>query len=387
MALSSTGSGRRGCSVWRCVGFGVLSAGCAAAPSLAFLVGGRAVLGLMAAGLVPASLAALSQLYADSRERARAIGVWAAVSGSAMACGPVIGGFLVEQFGWRSVFLVNPGICLVVLALCSASRLPNRAVRSLRPQPLPHVVLGLLLAAATLAVTEGGERHLAAAVAAACAVLVLVLSLRFLNRRTVQPLVARELTAVRAVWLACGWGAAVNYALSTVLFVVPLSDAGSPSAVGLTLLPLTLVMTLNPLLAARLVARFGALRLIRVGVGTLVVGQLGLALSLRAAHGPDVLGRSLSLLACGLGVSWALPSLVSFVVGHAPPNSVGAVGGVLNASRQLGATLGAAVTASVLSLTHGHPAAAVVVGAVVCVTAQVASAQLARAPRLLGDAR
>jgi DHA2 family methylenomycin A resistance protein-like MFS transporter len=369
------------------LGFGVLSAACAAAPSLAFLVGGRAVLGLMAAGLVPASLAALSQLYPDSRERAGAIGVWAAVSGSAMACGPVVGGFLVEQFGWRSVFLVNPGICLVVLALCSATRLPNRTARGPRPEPLPHVVLGLILAAGTLAVTEGGERHLAAAAAAAGAVLVLVLALRFLNRRALQPLVPRALTAERAVWLACGWGAAVNYALSTVLFVVPLSGAGSPTKVGLTLLPMTLVMTLNPVLTARLTARFGALRLIRAGIGALVVGQLGLALTLGGAHDHAVVGRSLALLSCGFGVSWALPSLVAYVVGHAPPTAVGAVGGVLNASRQLGATLGAAVTASALSLTHGHPATAIVVAAAVCATCGVASAQLPRVPQLLGGGR
>lgn len=355
------------------LGFGLCSVACSVAPSLAVLVAGRAGLGLMAAGLVPASTAALAQLYPDSRERARAIGVWAAISGSAMACGPVLGGFLVEQLGWRAVFLVNPPVCLVVLALCSATRLPNRSASGVRPEPVPHLVLGLTLAAVTLAVTEGSQRHLATAAVATCVAVLLAVLVRVVNQRARRPLVPVELTTERTMWWACGWGAAVSYALSTVLFVVPLRHPGSPAHIGLTLLPLTIVMALNPLLTARLAVRFGTLRMIRAGIGALVVGLLGLALSLSGDDGRSAVGTSLALLLCGFGVSWSLPSLVSYAVGHAPPTAVGAVGGLLNASRQLGATMGAAVTASALTLSHGGTAAAFVAGAAVCATSGLAS--------------
>ncbi|RMI37926.1 MFS transporter, partial [Actinomadura harenae] len=83
--------------------FGALSLLCAAAPTLGALVGLRALLGVAAAACVPASMAMITRLYPDPAARTRAIAAWAAISGSAVAAGPVLGGLLVGAAGWRAV--------------------------------------------------------------------------------------------------------------------------------------------------------------------------------------------------------------------------------------------------------------------------------------------
>jgi MFS family permease len=99
--------------------FGVASAMCALAPSVAWLIAARVLQGVAAAILTPSSLALIGAVYPKS-ERNRAIGVWAAASALTTAGGPVLGGWLVETFGWQSVFWINPPLALVVVGLLAA---------------------------------------------------------------------------------------------------------------------------------------------------------------------------------------------------------------------------------------------------------------------------
>jgi DHA2 family methylenomycin A resistance protein-like MFS transporter len=90
---------------------------CALAPSIPILIAGRAVTGIGAALLLPASLAIIRVLWPDAKERARALGVWAACNGLAFVIGPTIGGVLIAHFGWRSIFFVVVPLALASLAL------------------------------------------------------------------------------------------------------------------------------------------------------------------------------------------------------------------------------------------------------------------------------
>src|SRR4051812_44954554 len=87
--------------------FGVASALAATSDSAGTLIGFRALLGVGGALIMPATLSILTNVFTDPKERGRAIGLWAAVSGLAIAAGPVTGGWLLEHFWWGSVFLVN----------------------------------------------------------------------------------------------------------------------------------------------------------------------------------------------------------------------------------------------------------------------------------------
>ncbi|WP_143665974.1 MFS transporter, partial [Streptomyces griseus] len=128
------------------LGFGAASLGIAVAPSVGWVIALRAVQGVFGALSQPATLALLRQVYPPDRLglpvalRTSAIGV-------AAAAGPLLGGFLVAQFGWRSVFVVNVPVALLIGLFCLAARVPEgAAVRA--PRRRPEVGGGLLLAAA-----------------------------------------------------------------------------------------------------------------------------------------------------------------------------------------------------------------------------------------------
>ncbi len=110
-------------------GAGVFCGGsvmCALAPNVAVLIAGRAVMGLGAAASEPGTLSMLRQLYTDERSRNRAVGIWAAVTGLALAAGPVVGGILVGIWNWRAIFWFNLVFGLLAL-LVAAKVLPESA--------------------------------------------------------------------------------------------------------------------------------------------------------------------------------------------------------------------------------------------------------------------
>src|SRR5215475_4527342 len=96
--------------------FGLASALCALAPSVGWLIAARVLQGMAAAILTPSSLALIGAVY-PKEERNRAVGVWAAASALTTAGGPVLGGWLVESFGWQSVFWINPPLALVAVGV------------------------------------------------------------------------------------------------------------------------------------------------------------------------------------------------------------------------------------------------------------------------------
>jgi DHA2 family methylenomycin A resistance protein-like MFS transporter len=366
-------------------GFGLASVGCSLAPTLAVLLGCRALLGLFAAAVVPSSLSLIAALYPDPARRGGAISAWAAISGVAMAAGPVLGGWLIAVGDWRAVFVINGPMALAVLALCrttiAGSRHAPRDARAL--SWLPHSALAATLATATLAITEAGRRSWPPAAVFGVAAVGLGYGTIAVDRSSPAPLVPASLRRNRAVWTAFGWGAAVNYALTTVIFSLPLLLDTTAVGAGATLLPMTLLVAVNPLLTGRIVAAHGPLRPIRMGFVAFPAGLCTVAIAVADHHRPVVL--ALGLLLCGLGVSWTLPALVGFAVGHAAPEATGSVGGILNATRQVGATIAAAVAGALLTHRHDDTAAFVpfLIAAAVCVLglATAGTQRLARARR------
>jgi DHA2 family methylenomycin A resistance protein-like MFS transporter len=367
------------------IGFGAASLACAFAPTIALLLGFRAVLGLFAAAIIPGSLALIAGLYPEPGSRGRAISAWAAISGAAVAAGPVLGGWLIVVDGWRAVFVVNVPVALVVLLLCRTPIATTRQARTL--SWLPHLGLAATLAVATLAVTQAGQQRWVPAVLCGLAALGLGYGTALLDRSSPAPIVPAALRGNGAVWRAFGWGAAVNYALTTVIFSIPLVLDTIAAGAGASLLPMTMLVALNPLLTGRLVGAYGPLRPIRMGFVAFPIGLALIAVATTIHDQPFVLG--VGLLLCGFGVSWTLPALVGFAVGQAGPAAAGSVGGILNATRQVGATIAAAVSS--VTVTHhdaGDPAAVpFLIAAIVCTLGLVTAVvpRLSRANRPAAD--
>jgi MFS family permease len=127
MLIAGSLSDRFGRKTFMVGGIIVFCAGsllCALAPSVGWVIGGRAVMGIGAAASEPGTLSVIRQLFPDRRERARALGAWAAVSGMSLALGPVLGGVLIAVGDWRDVFWFNL-VLGVVLLFAAARYVPN----------------------------------------------------------------------------------------------------------------------------------------------------------------------------------------------------------------------------------------------------------------------
>jgi DHA2 family methylenomycin A resistance protein-like MFS transporter len=310
-------------------------------------------------------------------ERAKAVSVWAAISGAALAAGPIAGGVLVDAFSWRAIFLINVPLTVATLALTA-----GRAVRCPRGERAIDWTSQLTACAALglgtdalIAVGSGAYGHTALSAAGAAAT---GAAFAWLERRSASPVLVRPVLRARGMGPALLAGAAVNFTMTGVLFVLPLlfqqALGLSPFETGLMFLPMTLPFAFNPLLTGRLVARSGPRGPVTAGLVLLVAGSAAFAGAVLAGSPYAVL--VVGLVCTGFGVSFALPALVTVVIMAAPEGTAGAAGGLLNSVRQIGATAGVAATGAFASTGHdasAHSTAyALALPALVCLAAVVA---------------
>lgn len=336
-------------------GLGLFGAGsllCAIAPSVEWLIAGRVVQGLGPPLTVPATLALVTEAYADPAARARAIGIWGAGSGTGVALGPVIGGLVVDGLGWRWVFGVNVPLCvlLVVVAL--------RAVPARRPAaadaPLDvrgAVLLTVAAAALVFSLIEGRELGWgSAAVLGGFAVAVLagvVFGRRSLGHAA--PLV--DLTLLRERRFAgANLGAAALYGAltgSAVYVSVFLQGVQGRSALeaGLVLLPQGVLIAAFAPVAGRLTAGVGARVPILAGM---LVAAVGFLLLLRLHDDSPVATAAVGYGVLGIGTGLALPAMTATAVGAARVGGAGMASAIHQASRQLGQTFAVAILGTVV---------------------------------------
>lgn len=324
----------------------------AVAPTLGVLIGLRALLGLGGAALMPASLTLLAHAYPEPAERAQALGIWAAVTGAAMAAGPVIGGLLVDSLGWRSIFLLN--VPLAVISLIMTSLLVSETNRN--PQRsfdfAGQITAIVAIAVLSFALMEGESYGWNSPLIVAAFSLAMLSAILFLivEARGNSPLLPLRLFRKATVSAGMIAGMAINIGLSGILFVLPLffQQAVGLSAhiTGLALLPLVLPLAFNPILTGRIVGRIGARIPMTVGFS---LGGLGTLLLVQIDVHTNYAITLISLLLIGFGVSFTIPSLMSAVISSVSKDQTGIATGALNSSRQIGATLGVVIFGSILS--------------------------------------
>jgi MFS transporter, DHA2 family, methylenomycin A resistance protein len=366
--------------------FGVLSAVSAAAPDLTSLVVLRLALGVAGALLLPASLAVITTAYRDRAARARALGYWAAITGAALAAGPVAGGVLTGTFGWRAIFLVN--VPLAVVSVVITARLAPDTARTPRGglDVVGQACAVIALGALSYGLIEGPERGwldglvLAAFGLAVAAVVAFLIAESRAGDAAMLPLRMFNNAGLAA---ALGAGLLANFGVSGLLFVLSLflqdSRGYSTLGAGLAFLPLTLPTAVNPIYTGRLVGRIGprlpaTLGFVLMGAGALVQAPC------TGNSAAAVAGTALGLLLFGFGVSFALPALVAGVAGTVAPEYAGIGAGALNSARQVGASLGVAVLGVVLSVAPstaaGTRSALIASGAVLLAGALITAAGL-----------
>ncbi len=334
--------------------FGLASLLCAFAPTPGWLIAGRALLGLGAALLNTLGLAVLVVAFPPD-ERPRAIGIQAAAVSAGMPIGPILGGFLLQNFWWGSVFLLN--LPLVVVAFVALTVLVDES-RSDRPVRVD--VAGGLLAVSALAVLSFGlitagetswTNGLALSTIAAGVLLVTVFVRT--QRLVRQPMANLSLFAESRYAWGTVLSAAVQFVVFGVMFILPqysyvVLDA-SPVQIGLHLLPLVAAMIVTVAVAGQARKAVGARAVMVTGFLALVAG-LGLGALTGGQERFWIFAVWTGLIGAGFGAS--MPPALDIALAPVPADRSGVGSALLQALRQVGAVLGVAIMGSVLALTY-----------------------------------
>ncbi|WP_250574449.1 MFS transporter [Nonomuraea sediminis] len=332
--------------------FAVASVACALAPSIGVLVAARAVQGVGGSMLSPVALAIVVNVITEPKERARAIGVWAAVFGVSMAAGPLVGGALVSALGWRSVFWINVPVVAVALVLTALFVPESRAERPRRLDGPGQSLLIVVVGCSVAVLIEGP--HLGwgspAALTGYLAVAVAAAAFGWVESRRAEPLVD-PLLFRRPPFVAAVVGAVVVFiALSATLLLNTLylqhSRGMSPVAVGVVTLPMAVAATVCAPLSGILVGRFGARPPLMLAGGFIAAGGLCLV---GIGDQTDVRWLALAYLLVGIGFGFANAPITNTAVSGLPPARAGVAAGITSTARQLGSALGIAVAGSIVA--------------------------------------
>jgi EmrB/QacA subfamily drug resistance transporter len=373
-----------------CLGFGAASAACIFAPSVEWLILARVVQGVAAALLTPASLALIGATY-PKEERNSAIGVWAAASALTTAGGPVLGGWLTQDFGWQYVFAINPPLALIAVALLIVYAPADQHERR-RFDLLGAAILTTALAALAWALSQIGPQKAGATSAmsigiAAAFGLAALGGYAWWERVSRHPMTPPWLTGNR-VFVALNVATLLIYAGLAIMFFLLSFDLIdrrhlTPTDASLAFLPFTLGVGLLSRVFGGLADKVGA-RLM------LIAGPLGAAL----AYGLLALGKNapfaLGVLApmALLGISFAVlvAPLTASVLSSVKNKDEGLASGVNNAVSRVAQLAGIALTAGVTSYAAGFVASLTVAAVLSLAAALVTAAMLPRPAKQHGNA-
>jgi len=324
---------------------------CGLAPGIEWLIAARALQAGGGAAMMPATLSILNVTF-HGGQRGLAMGIWGASAGAAAALGPVIGGALVEGFGWQWVFLVN--LPIGIGALAAARRLipESKAPGAGRALDIPGILAALVvLGALTYALVEGQAFGWTSPLVIGLFIVSLISLVSFIaiEARSRAPLI--DLGLFRKPSFSAGnvLGLLSMFCLVGAVFLsvmyLQLVREFSPLTAGLMLLPLPLGLTAVSPLAGR-AADYIPMRWIMAGGALLVAGAFYLLGRLGLDTGAVMIMLPLGLAGLGLGLLTA--PLTAAVMGSAPLEWSGAASGVLTTMRQVGAVLGVAALGAVL---------------------------------------
>jgi EmrB/QacA subfamily drug resistance transporter len=342
------------------VGLAVFTVGsglCSLAPGLGWLIGFRMVQAIGGSMLNPVAMSIITNTFTDRAERARALGAWGSTFALSVALGPVVGGSLVEAVGWRGVFWVNIPVGLAAIALAARYVPESRAPRARRPDPAGQGLIVVMLGSLTYAIIEGptdGWHSLDILALFTLAAVSLAVFVAYEARRTepvLDPRFFRSAPFAGAVLTAISAFAALGGFL--FLATLYLQDARQMSALdaGLHMVPMAAVMAVGAVVSSRILARWGGrVPTLIAGAGILAGGLLltGITTSWSALH------IIVAFSVFGLGSGMVNAPITQAAVSGMPFAQAGVASGIASTSRQVGTSLGVAISGSILAANlHG----------------------------------
>jgi len=343
--------GRRRMFLFGLAGFTAASAFCALASSIETLLIARAVQGALGSGLIPISLALITQLYNDPGKRAKMIGLWAGVGGTALAAGPVLGGALLAQFGWQSVFWINVPVGVLATIVLSFLLPRTQPPSHGNIDPLGQLLFISSMALLTFGLIEGNTRGWGSTVivAAFSGAGLALTAFVWWQRRNRHPLLPLAFFRNPIFMCACVVNFLGLFGLFAVIFLMTLYlqtiSGFTPVETGFRLLALTASIMVASALAPIAAKQFGTRGTIIVGSLLFAGGCIGLT---RVEVGSEfgTYGWSMALLGVGISLCFAPATIV--LLGSVPADQAGTASGVSNTFRQIGGVFGVAMAGAVV---------------------------------------
>ncbi len=320
------------------------------------LIAARAVMGLGAALIFPATLSLITNVFTERGERARAIGLWGATTGVGIAVGPIVGGWLLEHFSWSSVFFALAPIAAVAAALAIWCVPTSRD-----PAAPPADRAGLLLSTAAMAlliytIIEAPNHGWAAARSIGGLAVAMVLLAAFIawEWRARAPMLDVELFRNLRFSAASAAVTITFFSLMGFIFLVTLYfqflKGYGPLSTGVRLLPVAIMVGLTAVAGTRLAVRSGTKLVVTAG---LVCLAAGLAWTSTASASTSYLTIAGQMVLIGSGIGLTSAPATESIMGAVPEAKAGVGSAVNDATRILGATLGVAVIGSIYASLYG----------------------------------
>jgi EmrB/QacA subfamily drug resistance transporter len=357
-----------------CVGFGLASVACIVAPTIGWLIACRVAQGISAAILTPASLALIGATY-PKEERSRAIGVWAAASSLTTAGGPVLGGWLTENFGWQWIFAINLPLAAIAVALLIARAPPDQHATR-RFDVIGAAILAIGLGVLAWALSQIGPDKAGAsrgmiAVAVVLGIAALV-AYALWERVSPSPMTPPRLIDNRP-FVGLNLATLLIYTGLSIMFFSLSFDLVdrrglTPTGAGLAFLPFTLAMGFLSQPFGALADTIGARRLLIVGPLGAGFALLLLALGKNASL---TLGVLVPMLLLGISFALVVAPLTASVMSSVANSDEGLASGINNAMSRIAQLAGIAFSAGIASFAFGYRA-----GLIVAATCAVAGAAI-----------
>jgi EmrB/QacA subfamily drug resistance transporter len=337
--------GRRRMFLFGVVVFALSSAAIGLSPGQGWLIAGRALQGVGAAFMMPATLSIITVTF-PAEERGKAIGTWAGVSALALAIGPVVGGALAEYVSWRAIFFLNLPVAVGAVAVTLFATHESRDES--RRHTIDWLGIGALsvgLSALVLALVEGNAWGWGSAgvIALLATAVVGIASFALIEPRVEEPMVDFSLFRSRTYLGANAVAFIVSFAMFAMFFFTALYMQNilgySPVEAGVRFLPSTLMIVLIAPIAGRLADRVGPRPLI-VGGLTLVAFALFLQTRIDVDTGYGLLLPAFVLM--GIGMALVMSPMSTAAMNSVAPQKAGVGSGILSMNRMVGATFGVA---------------------------------------------
>ena len=343
------------------VAFGVASAWCAYSDSAGALIGARVLLALGAAFLMTMPAAVLPVIF-PAAERTRAVAIWTTAMFVSFPLGPIVGGLLLDNFWWGSVFLINVPVVVIAIIAVSLLMPESRSAHRSRFDPVGLILATAGLVALTYAVIAAGERGWSDGLVWATLVSAVVLEIGFVawQRRLAARVAEGEALLIDlSIFRLPGftWGILIavtaTFAMFGMLFAGPQYFQNvlgyDALGAGLRQLPMIAGLIVGSRLGAQIVARSGAK--LAVGAGfALMAGGLLLGSTTSMGDGFGLAATWMAIMGTGMG--FAMPTAMAAAIGAIPEERSGMGSGLMMSLRMVGGAVGVAVLGSVVNSSY-----------------------------------